>query len=109
MVGSLRRAVGLGLDSKDRLADNPMSELNAFQNWYENYGPRSETMSTGSLWIRKTCCTISWAVSLPEGSLGRGMNWAALENQSTTVRMAVMPSDGGNPVTKSRDIWDQGR
>ena len=47
------------------------------------------------------------AVSLAEGSLGRGMMWAALETQSTTVRMAVLPSDGGRPVTKSREMWDQ--
>jgi hypothetical protein len=28
-------------------------------------------------------CTISWAVSLAEGSLWRGMKWTALENRST--------------------------
>lgn len=32
------------------------------------------------------------------------MKWAALENRSTTVRMTVLPSDGGSPVTKSRDM-----
>jgi hypothetical protein len=39
---------------------------------------------------------------------GRGIKWVALENLSTTVRIVVLPSDGGSPVTKSRDIWDQG-
>ena len=56
----------------------------------------------------KDVLTMSWAVSLAEGNLGRGMKWAALENLST-VRMMVLPSDGGSPVTKSREIWDQGQ
>ena len=30
----------------------------------------------------------------------------ALENRSTTVRMAVLPSDRGRHVTKSRDICE---
>jgi hypothetical protein len=51
---------------------------------------------------------MSWAVSLSEGNLGRGMKWAALENLSTTEWIVVLPSDGRRPVTKSRDIWDQG-
>jgi hypothetical protein len=33
------------------------------------------------------------------------MKWAALENLFTTVRIVVLPSDGGSPVTKSREIW----
>jgi hypothetical protein len=72
---------------------------NAFQNRDENLGPWSETMSTGSPWIRKTCCSMSLAVTLADGSLGRGIKWVALENRSTTVRMVVLPSDGGRPVT----------
>ena len=52
---------------------------------------------------------IIWAISLVESNLGRGMKWAAFENLSTTVRMVVLPSDGGSPVTKSREIWDQER
>jgi hypothetical protein len=28
----------------------------------------------------KKYCTISWAVSLAESNLGRGMKWASLEN-----------------------------
>ena len=37
------------------------------------------------------------------------MKCAALEKWSITVRMVVLPSDGGRPVTKSRAMWDQGR
>ena len=48
-------------------------------------------------------------VSLEEGSLGRAMKCTALEKRSITVRMVVLPSDGGKPVTKSRAMWDQGR
>lgn len=47
---------------------------------------------------------MSMAASLVEGSLGRGIKWVALENLSTTVRMVVLPSDGGRPVTKSREM-----
>ena len=36
------------------------------------------------------------------------MTCAALEKRSITVRMVVLPSDGGRPVTKSRAMWDQG-
>jgi hypothetical protein len=52
---------------------------------------------------------MSWAVSLTEGNLGRGIKWAALENLSTPVRIVVLPSDGRKPLTKSRDIWEQGQ
>jgi hypothetical protein len=69
-----------GWNSEDRLANDQMSVQNAFQNRDESCGPQSETMYTRSPWIRKTCCTINWGVSLAEGSLGRGMKWAALEN-----------------------------
>jgi hypothetical protein len=48
-------------------------------------------------------------VSLAEGNLGMGRKCAALENQSTTVSMVVLSSDGGRPLTKSNNIWDHGR
>lgn len=47
------------------------------------------------------------AISLAEGSLGMGIKWTILEKQSTTVRMAVFPSDGGKPVMKSNDSRDR--
>jgi hypothetical protein len=85
------------MEPRGRLPDDPMRVQNTFQNWDENSGSRSETMSTGSPWIQKRCCNMSWAVSLAEGSLGRGMKWVALENWSIAVRTAVFPSDGGDP------------
>jgi hypothetical protein len=54
-------------------------------------------------------CTMGWAISFAEGTLGSGMKWVALENLFTTVRIVVLPPDGGRPVMKSRDIWDQVR
>ena len=37
------------------------------------------------------------------------MKCAALEKRLITVRMVVLPSDVGRPVTKSRVMCDQGR
>ena len=37
------------------------------------------------------------------------MKYAAFEKRSITVRMVVLPSDGGRPVTKSRAMCDQGQ
>ncbi len=54
----------------------------------------------------KTWFIRSVAVSLAEGSLGKGMNRAALENRSTITRMTELPWDGGRPVMKSRDMCD---
>ncbi len=48
------------------------------------------------------------AVSLAEGILGRGIKWVAFENRSTTVKTTVLPWEGGSPVTKSSEMWDQG-
>ncbi len=48
------------------------------------------------------------AVSLAEGNLGKGMKWAAFKNRSTTVKMTVLPWEGGRAVTKSSAMWDQG-
>jgi len=46
--------------------------------------------------------------SFADESFGRDINWAILLNRSTTVRMTVLPSDVGRPVTK--DIqYVQGR
>ncbi len=58
--------------------------------------------------MRKTWSKTMTAVSLAEGSLGRGMKWTAFENLSTTVRTTLLPLDGGRPVTKSMAMWDQG-
>ncbi len=51
---------------------------------------------------------INSAVSLAVGNLGKGMNRPALENLSTTTMMVVLPWDGGSPVIKSTERWDQG-
>lgn len=74
----------------------------------KNWGPLSETTSTGIQWSWKTWFSSSWPVSLAEGSLRKGTKWAILEKRSTMVRMTVFPSEGGRPVTKSMEISDRG-
>jgi len=97
-----------GWKPEDRLTEAPIRLQNSFQNMDVNWSPRSETMSEGSPWRRKMCWRTSSAVSLTEGSLERGMKWAILVKQSTTVRIAVWPLDVGRPVTKSREMYDHG-
>ena len=97
-----------GWKPDDRQIDAPIRPQKAFQKLDVNWGPLSETTSTGKPCNLKTCWTISWAVSLAEGSLGRGMKWTDLENRSTTVRIVVLLSDRGRPVIKSSDTWDHG-
>jgi hypothetical protein len=46
-------------------------------------------------------------MSWDERSLGRGIKWAGLENLSTTVRIVVLPLDGGRPVMKTRKIYSR--
>lgn len=57
-----------------------------------------------SLWTLKT----SW-IRISAISFGRGMKCAILENLSTMMRMIVFPLEGRRPVTKSRDMCDQGQ
>ncbi len=97
-----------GWNPNDRLAVAPTILQKAPQNRDENWGLRSETISRGIPNTRKTWFMISSAVSLAEGNLGRGINRAAFENQSTTTRMTVLPWEGGSPVTKSRERCDHG-
>ena len=78
----------------------PRALQNARHTCKLNWGPLSDTMSAGMPCRQKTCLTRRSAVSLEEGSLGRATKWAALEKQSITVRMVVLPSDVGRPVTK---------
>ncbi len=94
---------------EDRLAVAPSCRQNSVQNFDTNWGPLSETTSTGKPWMRKTWSKTIVAVSLAEGNLGRGIKWVAFENLSTTVRTTVLPSERGKPVTKSIAMCDQGR
>lgn len=71
-------------------------------------GPQLETISMERPRILKTCSNIN-SVSLAEGSLDNEMKWIILENLSTLVSMELCPSDSGRPVTKSKEICDQGR
>ena len=42
------------------------------------------------------------AISLAEGSLGNARKLTALENQSMTMGMVVLPLDGGRSVSSGR-------
>lgn len=60
-------AIGLGVEA-------PSWEQNSVQNAETNWGLRSETRSTWIPWRRKTFCSMSCAVSLPNGSLSEAPN-----------------------------------
>lgn len=47
-------------------------------------------------------------VSFAECTLERGTKGNNLENLSTVLKTTMLPLDGGSPVTKSMDMWDQG-
>lgn len=91
-----------------RLTDAPRALQSSLQTWEMNCGPRSEMMSVGMPWMRKTWRTRSWAVSNADGNLDTWTKWAALENLSMIEKITVLPSDGGRPVMKSMEMWDQG-
>ena len=61
-------------------------------------------MSLGRPCRREMWCSISSAVSLADGNLGKGTNGADLENLSTMVRIVVLPPDGGSAVTRTREM-----
>jgi len=48
-------------------------------------------------------------LSKADGSLGRLRRCTALEKRSMIVRIVVLPSDRGRPVTKSIEMQDQVR
>lgn len=81
---------------------------NSAQNFAVNWGPLSETISTGIPCRRRTCGSRILAISLTEGRLGRGTKCAILEKRSTIERIVVLPAEQGRPVTKSTKMWDQG-
>jgi len=96
-----------GLYPDVRLTPAPKAWQKDFHTWKTDWGPRSDTMSTGIPWRKNT-----WARSLPvseaKGNLGKDTRWATLENLSTTVKITEIPSDQGRPETKSKAMCDQG-
>lgn len=73
----------------------PNNLQKAFQKWYTNCSPLSDTTSNGSLWILNTCCMSISAISLT-------VAWGAEQG----VRMTVLTWEVGRPVTKSRAMYD---
>lgn len=78
------------------------------QNLAVHWGPRSDTMLWGRPCRLKTCYTKSSAVSLADGSFGKGMKCAILEKHLTILRRAAFPPEGGRTVTKLTEMWDLG-
>ncbi len=66
-----------------------------------NWGPRSETISSGRPKFLKTWLNIHSPVSKAVGSPLRGINLHAFEKQSTVTRTQVLPSELGRSTTKS--------
>ncbi len=89
----------------------PRSLKKAFQTCEMNWGPRSDTISSGMPKFQKMCWNSDSAVSRAVGRPLRGINLHALENRSNATRMQVNPSELGRSVTKS-DVgpgmaWDR--
>ncbi len=109
LVGSLGLPIGLMVKNLKTDSSRPRSVYRTLsKTGRDDCGPLSDTTSTGRPWIRKMWSTTTCAVSLAEGSLGKGTKWATLEKRSTTIRITVLPFDGGRPETKSRARCDQG-
>lgn len=79
------------------------------QNWKVNWGPSSNTTSCGRPWSRKTRKNTASTISQVEGNLGRAIKWAILEKWPMTLQTTVLTFEGGKPVMKSNDTWDQGQ
>lgn len=79
-------------------------EKNARHSLERNWGPRSETISSGIPKFWKTCSKSISAVSKAVGRARKGINLQALENRSMATRMQVFPSETGRSVTKSTPI-----
>ncbi len=102
-------AIGCGWYPEDKLTDTPRRRRNPRQTLEMNWGPLSETMSSGRPKFLNMCWKRDSAVSRADGNPRSGINLQDLENRSTTTRMVVNPFEGGRSVAKSTPRWDQGR
>ncbi len=94
---------------EERLTVTSRREKNAFQTREINWGPRSDTMSSGIPKYRNTWLNRVSAVSMAVGRPLRGRRRQLLENLSIMTRIHVLPSEGGRSVMKSTPRCDQGR
>ncbi len=84
----------------------PGGRRNPRQTLEMNWGPLSETMSSGRPKFLNMCWKRDSAVSRADGNPRSGINLQDLENRSTTTRMVVNPFKGGRSVAKSTPRWD---
>ena len=69
-----------------------------------NSVPWLDVMCDGTLCLEKTWSTNSWVSCIEVIVSWVGIKIACLESRSTTTRMAVNPSEGGNCSMKSMEI-----
>lgn len=82
---------------------------NSFQTWDVNWDPQSDTILSGMLWSWKTWSMSNWAVSRPEGSLGRATNWIALEKLLMNYCIARRWKSSETHVLPGADLWTRWR
>jgi hypothetical protein len=92
LVYSLHLPITLGV--KLRLIETPRCSMNGFQTLDVSWGPRSDTISSGTPYCRKTCVKKASAVCRAVGRPGRGRRRQDLEDRSTTTTIAVLPCEG---------------
>jgi hypothetical protein len=79
-----------------------------FQKHEANYGPRSETIVSGSPCRQKMLQRNSSARPSASIAVEQGAKCLSLVRQSTTTQIASKLLELGNPVTKSMEISRQG-
>ncbi len=79
------------------------------QNLDANWGPLSDTISSGSPCNRTIPSRINWAVSSVVIDLEQGVKWAILVSRSTTTSIEFLALTIGRSVMKSIVIDPQGR
>ncbi len=98
-----------GWNPDDWIVEALICRQNSLQNRETNWGALSETTSTRRPWIQNTWSTNTCAVSLVEGSLGRGMKWATLEKRYTTEWRCCPSIQGGQWQNQGPSVTGVGR
>jgi hypothetical protein len=79
-----------------------------FQKWEANWGPRSETMVSGSPYKQKIFERNSSARPSASIVVEQGAKCRSFVRRSTTTHIASKPFELGRPVTKSMEMSRQG-
>jgi hypothetical protein len=98
-----------GWKAEDSWMSTPRSSNRRCQNLDANWGPLSDTISSGSPCSQTIPSRINWAVSSAMIDLEQGVKWAILVSQSTTTNIEFLVLTVGRSVMKSIAIDPQGR